>query len=90
MRKSVRVSTQTRDALRQIRLGKPYSSTIAALAGRWQSLQIPVERVETHDSCETTIKVSEGCHAVLTDLRDDMGVDSVGDVLAVLVANWRV
>lgn len=90
MRKSIRVSTETRDALRQIRLGKPYSSTIAALAGRWQSRQIPVSRANTSRDKDTTIKVSEGCHAVLSDLRDDMGVDSVGDALAVLIANWRV
>lgn len=90
MPKIIRVPTETRDALKQIRLGKSYSETIAALAGRWRSRQIPVSRVETPAENKTTIKVSKGCHAVLMDLRDEMDVDTVGDVLSVLINNWRV
>lgn len=87
MRKSVKVST--RETLKRMRLGRSYSETLAALAGRWRSRQIATESVASADKADAVVKVSEAVHSVLSDLRNSMDVDSLGYVVAVLIANWR-
>ena len=89
MSTTVRVHTSVRDDLRQIHLGKTHSRTLAALAGRYEATPTSVSTATIGPSKETTVTVSNGGHAVLTRLKDDMDVAALGDVVAVLVAGKR-
>ncbi len=82
--KSVRITSDTRQQLRQRYRGKPDSATVAALAGRWESRQTDV--VATDGTADQRINVISDCHTVLARLQERMAVDRLGDVVATLVA----
>lgn len=85
MTTTVRVNTSVRERLKRVRLGKSHSRTVAYLAGRWQRRQTPLSAAEYGRLKDTTVTVSDDCHGVLKRLKSDLGVSTLGDVIAVLV-----
>lgn len=92
--KRIRVDKETREELKRLRDGREkdmtYSETVAWLTGEYMSG--PLMPVSEPEPCITgpkrrTIAVGESCHEVLTDLREKMGLSSLGDVIAVLIEN---
>lgn len=82
----VRVPTQVRDSLREIRRGKSHGATIGYLAGRLHRANLSHDVNGDGGRDTTTIRVSGDCHAVLEKLQERWDADSVGQVVGVLVA----
>lgn len=96
MTRYIRLDTKTRDRLRELRIRNvSYTETLAALLGKWNhnppdvdvNVQI-AERGAVSNENATTIRVSDGCHDMLSDIQREMGVSSVGAAVEILVANW--
>jgi len=85
---NVRVSTEVRNKLREIRKGEPYTSTVAYLAGNFQKHGYRGV-ADDYGVADTSVSVSDECKELLTSLCEDMNVGTYGDVLACLVACYE-
>lgn len=94
----VRVSVGTRDELKRMRPEATIGETVAYILGAFVG-RVPtgigergVEAVESdtgrYDDT-TKIRLDEGCHSALVDLRDRLEADSLGDTIATLLETTR-
>jgi len=93
----IRVTAETRDALREIRDGRTYSETVAYLCGEWtrvngQAAANRGAKAFTSDGCAvtTTVRVSDDCHAVLQAIRSEMAASSLSEAIGILILNHRM